>query len=53
MKLEVGKTYKNGFGEEVKKVADLDYPYVDAGGRHYTEKGIWLLNTPTPKDLVK
>jgi hypothetical protein len=55
LKLEVGKTYRNRKGEEVKIVeydGDPEYPYRGSDGEWYTESGnLWYRERPG--DLVE
>jgi hypothetical protein len=57
IKLEVGKTYRNRKGEEVRiveKHGEGKYPYKDDNGKWYTESGRWkYFGTENPEDLIE
>jgi hypothetical protein len=57
LKLQVGKTYRNRKGEEVKIVKrDNQYikPYQGSNGKWYTESGKWgIISGEHPKDLIE
>lgn len=53
IQLELGKTYLNRRGEQVKIIKhedDDNYPLGSACGRYYRDNGIWF-NTDKPRDL--
>jgi len=57
LKLEVGKTYRNRKGEEVK-IVEKDggmgaYPCKGSNGERYTENGGFAYTTETPDDLIE
>lgn len=56
-KLEVGRTYLNGKGEEVKIIEfnihePTPYKYVDADGVIYTEDGLYMISQKSSYDLI-
>src|SRR5690554_6684029 len=57
IKLEVGKTYRNRKGKEVKITScdgGYSHPYRGSGGNWYTESGRWdNLSTEHPEDLIE
>src|SRR5690554_5718680 len=56
IKLEVGKTYRNRNGEEVKiveKDSGHKYAYLGNSGKWYTENGRCGSVTTTPFDLIE
>src|SRR5690554_4152685 len=55
IKLEVGKTYRNRNGIEVKiiKKSIGSYPYRGANGSWYAESGRFDYSTEDPRDLIE
>jgi signal peptidase I len=56
IKLQVGKTYRNRKGEEVKIVeynGDSEYPYGGSDSEWYTESGRFEYFTKSPEDLIE
>lgn len=57
IKLQVGKTYRNRKGEEVRIVKNdgiVEYSYEGSDGEWYTESGKWsYISEEHPKDLIE
>ena len=56
LKLQVGKTYRNRKGEEVKIIGTNDsmWPFVSDNGESYNEQGrYYSANSDSPYDLIE